>query len=114
MIRILDAPITRSQLQKIADDLFGDLVKGVIDVQRGMLAVGGELHADEEAILLQDGSKQHDLWGINLYPSIEGNDMIEYDSMINIRPAQGNHSRTVEDAATRTKILHLINYLITG
>ena len=114
MIRILKAPITRNELQKIADETFGDLVKGVVDIQQGTLAIGGELHADEEAILLENGSNQRDLWGINLYPSIEGDDMIEFDSMINVRPSQGNRSRSVEDAATRASILDLIHKLITG
>lgn len=114
MIRILKAPITRSELQKIADETFGDLVKGVVDIQQGTLAIGGELHADEEAILLENGSNQRDLWGINLYPSIEGDDMVEFDSMINVRPAMGNRSRTVEDTATRAKILGLIHTLIVG
>jgi len=112
MIRILKAPITRNELQKIADETFGDLVKGVVDIQQGTLAIGGELHADEEAILLENGSNQHDLWGINLYPSIEGDDMVEFDSMINVRPSQGNRSRTVEDAATKGKILGVIHTLI--
>ena len=77
-----------------------------------LIAIGAELHADEEALLLEDGSSQQDLWGINIYPSMQGEEMIEFDSMINIRPAQGNLSRTVEDTGTREKIIDLVNKLI--
>ncbi len=112
MIRILTVAIPRNELQKIADETFGDFVKGVIDVRRGVIAIGGELHADEEAFLLQDGSKQHDLWGINLYPSQQGESMIEFDSMINIRPSQGNRSLNVEDSAIRMKIIECVRTLI--
>ena len=112
MIRILRSAISRSDLQRIADESFGDLVKAVIDVHREVMAVGGELHADEEAALLEDGSRQQDLWGVNLYPSMEAEAMIEFDSLINIRPAHGNRSRTVEDETTRKTIIDLVNQLI--
>ena len=88
------------------------MVKVVVDTERGLLAVGGELHADEEATLLQDGSKQANLWGINLYPSLEGSNMVEFDSMINIRPSQGNRSRSVENESIRKKIFHVVAQLI--
>ena len=114
MIRILRSAISRSDLQRIADESFGDLVKAVIDVHREVMAVGGELHADEEAALLEDGSRQQDLWGVNLYPSMEAEAMIEFDSLINIRPARGNRSRTVEDETTRKTIIDLVNQLIVG
>ncbi len=67
--------------------MFGDLVKAVVDVERNIMALGGELHADEEALLLDDGSLQPHLWGINLYPSEYGDaGWLEFDSMINVRP----------------------------
>ena len=112
MVRIVKSPITRSELQKIAELSFGDMVKAVVDVDRGTMAIAGELHSDEESVLLQDGSKQHHLWGINLYPSLAGEAMIEFDSMINIRPSQGNRSRGVEDEIVRTKILQIVQRLI--
>ena len=112
MIRILRALISRAELQRVADESFADFVKAVVDLERGLLAIGGELHADEEATLLHDGSKQPNLWGINLYPSLEGSDMIEFDSMINIRPSQGNRSRLVEDEVVRKKIIDLVAKLV--
>ena len=77
------------------------------------MAVGGELHADEEATLIQDGSSQVDLWGINLYPE-ETEGWVEFDSMINVRPAQNNRSRSVEDTELRARILQLIDRLVIG
>ena len=65
------------------------------------MALGGELHADEEATLLEQGARQADLWGINIYPDLPADERIEYDSMINVRPAQGNRSRLVDDRAIR-------------
>ena len=82
------------------------MVKAVVDVKRNVLAIDAELHADLEKHLLENGSDQFDLWGINLY--FDG-DLVEFDSMINIRPAQGNRSRGVENEATRQKILEVVN-----
>jgi hypothetical protein len=111
-IRILTAPISLDEVRRMAREQFGDFVKAVVDVERGVMAVGGDLHADEEAVLLEDGARQADLWGINLYPDRVGADLIEFDSMINVRPAQGNRSRGVEDAGTRQKIQDIVRRLV--
>ena len=76
------------------------------------MAIGGELHADEEALLLQHGSRQADLWGINLYPERPAPAFIEFDSMINVRPSQGNRSRGVDDAAVRAQIRDIVARLV--
>ena len=108
-IEIVSAPIS---LQRAAQGQFGDFVKAVVDVGRGVMAIGGELHADEEALLLQDGARQVDLWGINLYPELPASTFIEFDSMINIRPSQGNRSRGVEDIAIRAQIQDIVTRLV--
>ena len=76
------------------------------------MALGGELHSDEEALLIDHGSLQRDLWGINLYPGSATTDRIEYDSMINVRPSQGNHSRGIEDATLRDAIRRIVDELV--
>ena len=96
----------------MAQARFGDMVKAVVDVDRGVMAVSGELHSDEEAMLLEDGSRQSDLWGINLYPNESGVDWIEFDSMINVRPSQGNRSRGVEDEDVREAIRRVVANLV--
>ncbi len=112
-IQIVREKIPRSSVAAVAEELFGDMVKAVVDVARGVLAIGGELHADEEAALLDDGSRQQDLWGINLYPAAAADeDWIEYDSMINVRPGQGNRSRDVEDPELRERIRELVATLV--
>ncbi|MCI0432571.1 MAG: DUF5674 family protein [Gemmatimonadetes bacterium] len=111
-LRIVRSPIRRSDLAVVAAAQFGDMVKAVVDVARRVAAIGGELHADGETALLDDGSSQSDLWGINLYPGERGENWIEYDSMINVRPAQGNRSRDVEDADTRARIRAIITSLV--
>nr|AQS30259.1 hypothetical protein [uncultured bacterium] len=111
-IRIITQPISRTELTEIAKERFGDLVKCVVDIEQGIMAVGGELHADEEALLLEQGSIQTNLWGINLYPDIQTDDWIEFDSMINIRPSQNNRSRGVDDTETKEKIINIVKQLI--
>ncbi len=112
-MKIIDKEITILELRKMAQETFGNMVKAVVDVKRKIMAVDAELHADEEAYLLENGSDQRDLWGINLYPEVSGADFIEFDSMINLRPAQGNRSRGVEDAKTQEKIRLIVSTLVT-
>jgi len=111
-LELITAPITLLRLKEIAEKRFGDMVKGVVDVEKQIMVLGGELHADEEAFLLESGSQQRDLWGINLYPGMGGADFLEFDSMINIRPSQNNRSRGVEDPAIRLKIETIVRKLV--
>ena len=104
--------IALSNLTAMAEALFGELAKAVVDIERGVMAVGGELHSDEEALLLEDGSLQQHLWGINLYPALPGADWIEFDSVINIRPSQGNRSRGVDNPETRRLITAIVERLV--
>ena len=89
-MQLIEEQIEKSALFELAKEHFGDLVKAVVDVEHQVMAVGGELHSDEEAFLIERGSRQQDLWGINLYPSKKGEEMIEFDSIINLRPSQNN------------------------
>lgn len=106
--------ITRAELRGMSEKMFGGMVKAVVDIEQHILAVDAEMHADEEARLLEAcGSKQEDLWGINFYPDNTGDDFIEFDSMINVRPRQGNRSRNVEDEQTREKIRSVVAGFVT-
>jgi hypothetical protein len=96
----------------MAEKMFGNLVKAVVDVEKGIMAIDAELHADAEAYLLENGSNQRNLWGINLYPEVHGDDFIEFDSMTNLRPSQGNRSRGVEDIKIKEQIKEVVNKLI--
>jgi hypothetical protein len=109
----LQHPISRSELGKIALNRFGNLVKAVVDLEKEVMVIDADLHADQESMLIGSGSKQADLWGINLYPEMSGKDFVEFDSMINLRPSSGNPSRGVEDPVIREKILSLVNRLVT-
>lgn len=111
-IQIIKNSITKAELQKIADAWGSDFVKGVVDVERGMMAIGGEFHADEEEALVAQGSKREDCWGINMFPEKSGEDWIEFDSLINIKPAQGNRSMSVEDHALQEHIVAVVNQLV--
>jgi len=111
-IQIIRHTITRQTLQQMAMQQFGDMVKAVVDVEQGVMAVGGELHSDEEAALLDQGSQHKHLWGINLYPDQPHPAWIEYDSMINVRPSQGNRSRSVEHVDIREAIIAIVRRLV--
>jgi hypothetical protein len=100
--------ISMPELQVLARARFGDMIKGVVDLERGILLLDADLHADQEASLLAEGSTQGHLWGINLYPDVAGEDWLEFDSMINLRPSFGNRSRGVDDPATRAAIAALV------
>lgn len=105
---IIDKTISNNELKEISKTIFGDMVKGVVDISREIIAIDAELHADLEAFLLESGSKQEYLWGINFYPEIEGEDFLEFDSMINIRPSQNNRSRSVDSEEIRNKITEIV------
>ena len=112
-MKIIKGPITLSELNDLAQHFFMTMVKAVVDVERAVMAIDAEMHADEEALLIQNGSKQENLWGINLYPENKGDGFIEFDSMINIKPRQNNRSRSVENSEVRSKIRDIVNVLVT-
>jgi hypothetical protein len=113
-VEIVRDAISLSRLTELSDLMFGGLVKAVVDVRLGLMVVGGELHSDEEALLISEGSTQTDLWGINLYPDQFGTpDSVEFDSMVNIRPGQGNRSRSVEDPEVQASILAIVARLVS-
>lgn len=109
---VIEGKITRPELSELAKKRFGDLVKAVVDIERCIIAVGGELHSDEEELLLNQGSNQSALWSINLYPDKFDHDFLEFDSVINLRPSQGNCSRDVIDEEIRQKIKDIIAQLV--
>lgn len=105
-------PIALDELHGLVPGRFRDFVKGVVDLRRGVLLIDADMHADQEAALLAEGSDQRDLWGINLYPQVDGPDWLEFDSMINLRPSFGNRSRGVDDASLRDAIRTLVDSLV--
>ena len=111
-IVLISDRIASSQLAELVDRFFTDMVKYVVDVERGIAAVGGELHADAEQLLLEDGSRQEDLWGANYYPDRDPDECVEFTSLINIRPAQGNPSMEIENDEIRDHVRSLTHQLI--
>jgi len=100
------------ELNQMARGLFGKMVKAVIDVDQEIIALDAELHSDLEALLLERGSQQENLWGINLYPEMMGDDFVEFDSMINLRPSLGSLSRGINNEEIRNKIMKIISKII--
>lgn len=104
--------ISKKELGKMAENMFGDLVKAVVDIEKEIMIVDAGLHADQEKEFLDNGSEQDNLWGINLYPSEEDEYFVEFDSMINLRPSYGNRSRGVDDKDVQKKIIEIVNNLV--
>lgn len=111
-MKIVTEKISLEEVRAIAKATFGNLVKAVIDIEQEIMVLGGELHSDEEAWLLENGSQQKNLWGINIYPELKGDEFIEFDSLINLRPSFGNQSRGVESQEIKERILKLVDKLI--
>lgn len=111
-MKILKEKIKLSELKKMTALMLGNLVKAVVDIKKEIMVVDAELHSDEEALLLKEGSKQEDIWGINIYPDLPVDQRIEFDSMINLRPRLGNRTRGVDNPEIRKKIESIVNKLI--
>lgn len=108
-MKTVDTSITVSELEKMAERMYGSMVKADVDIEREILLVDMDMHADGEAYLLEEGSRQVDLWGINLHPDKYGSDeFVEFDSMINIRPRQDNPTRDILDESIRKKIVEIV------
>jgi len=112
-IVVISSRIDPKMLARLVDLFFKDMVKYVVDIRRRVAAVGGELHADAEELLLESGSSQNDLWGANYYPGRGAEECIEYTSLINIQPSQGNPSMVVEDEKTR-ELVRELTFLLIG
>lgn len=107
-IRIIDQPISKAELTALAKEYYEDLIKGVVDIKRQVIALGGEMHADAEDVLLKNGSKQSDLWGFNILLDKAKEDCLMYESFINIRPRDNNKSLDVKDPVIRETMKHII------
>lgn len=111
-MKVVSKKISIAELRKMAKQMFGNLVKAVVDIEKEIMVVDGELHSDEEALLLQESSKQENLWGINIYPKIKDDNWIEFDSMINLRPSLKNLSRGIDNPVIKKKITKIVNKLV--
>jgi len=107
-IEVINNKITEPELREIAKDFYGDMIKGVVDIEREILAMGGEYHMDANIVLINKGSKQQNVWGFNWYFDKKGKKRIEYVSLINIRPKQGNRVMEVQSISLRDKMKTII------
>lgn len=109
---IIREKISIEEIKNMALNKFGNMVKAVVDVEKEFMAIDAELHADEEALLIENGSNQRNLWGINIYPDLNKEEWIEFDSMINLKPSQGNRTRGIDNPDIKEKIVKIIDDLI--
>ena len=111
-IKIIRKKVNNDELKEFAKKTFGEMVKAVVDIEKEIIAIGGELHADGNEKLLEEGSKQKNLWGINIYPGKSKDERIEFSALINIRPLLGNRSMEIQIPEIREKIKKIIDKLI--
>ena len=104
IVIVRDSRVEPAELRRLVLLFFEDMVKYVVDVERGVIGLGGDMHSDAEQLLLEDGSRQADLWGANYYPGRGREGCIEYTSLINIRPAAGNRSMEIQDPVVRERV----------
>ena len=107
-IFVVHEPVDRETLNALTKKWHHTLVKGVADIKTGLVALGGEWHIDANNKLIEEGSEQKNLWGFNIYPKEKGDEAIEYNSLINIRPLQGNRSMELTDEETRKAIRKVV------
>lgn len=112
--KIVTGSISVAELKTLAHEFYGDVIKAVVDTEQGIIGVGGEFHSEIEKLLIEKrGSKREDTWGINLLLEKTGDDFIEFDSMINLKPAFGNRTRSVEDPVVQQKIRGIVQRYVT-
>jgi len=112
-MKIIKDKIEISELKEMAKKMHDNLVKAMIDVEKEIMAVDAGLHADlMEFLIEKENSEPKNVWGINIFPDKSGEDLIEFDSMMNIKPALGNRTRGVDDENIRKKIIDIVNKLI--
>lgn len=112
-IKIVRMPITRADALEIGKEFYHDMIKGVVDIRKKIIALGGEYHMDANNVLMAEGnSSQENVWGFNIYPKRTGVEWIEYTALVNIRPAVGNRTMTVENKEIRETMRHIIESLI--
>ncbi|KKQ78230.1 MAG: hypothetical protein UT00_C0001G0115 [Parcubacteria group bacterium GW2011_GWA1_38_7] len=111
-IKIIRQKITKSELEDLAKEIYVEMVKGVADIERGIIALGGEWHMDANEVLIKDGSAQENLWGFNIYLNKPKEERLEYNSLINIRPKQSNKSMEIESEELKNKILEIVSNLV--
>ena len=109
IIKIVEGKITREELKNIAEETFKDMLKATVDIKKGSMAVGGELHIDSNDLLIKSGSNQTDVWGLNIYPEKEGEEFLEFNSLINIKPTHGNRSADIQNDVIKTKIASIVS-----
>jgi Protein of unknown function (DUF5674) len=112
-MKIIDSKITLEELKQMSTKMFNELVKAVVDIEKEIMVVDADLHSDQEELLLEMGSAQGNLWGINFHPhKFPAQNWIEFDSMINLRPSWGNKSRGVDDPQIQEKIIKIVTKLV--
>jgi hypothetical protein len=108
MIILLSEKASKNEIKAMLDE-YGNMIKIAVDIRRKMLAGGGEMHADCEQVLLENGCEQEDIWGANWYP---GDQRVEFEALINIRPHLGNRGMLIQNQEIRDTVEAVTRYIL--
>ena len=111
-IIILDHKINIEEVKKLADFWYGTMIKGTVDIESGRVALGGDYHIESSEILTSSGSKFEDIWGFNIRFEENEDGVLEFDSMVNIKPNLGNRSRSINNQEIIKKVTEIIKKFI--
>jgi len=112
-IKIIKEEISLQEVKKMAEDQYGDMIKAVVDIEKGIMAIGGELHSDANELLIEkEGCSQENVWGINIYPDESRDKCIVFNSLINVKPLSNNRTLGVENEEVRDRIKKIVDKLI--
>ena len=107
-IKILDKKISINEVKKLADIWYGTMIKGAVDIEGGRVALGGDYHIEDSELLTSTGSKFEDIWGFNIRFEENLDGVLEFDSMVNIKPNFGNRSRNIGNEEIIKKATEII------
>ena len=107
-IIIVETTMSLVNVREVAKEFYVEMIKGVADIEREIIALGGEYHIDANNVLLDRGSQQSDLWGFNVHLEKENDEWIECRSLINIRPAAGNIGMLIEDPSLEQRVRSIV------
>jgi hypothetical protein len=108
MVHLIKSKATSKQVSEMLKSL-GHYIKVAVDIERGILAGGGVMHADCEQLLIESGSKQKNVWGGDWHPKDK---RIEFESLIIIRPRQNNRSMKIQDSKIKDAVERIIRDLL--
>ncbi len=108
-IQILEKPVSMDYVRELAVEWYGTMIKGTVDIAKNKVAIGGKYHVESCELLVEGGGDHTNVWGFNIRFEEDQNGILEFDSLVNIKPSLGNKSRSVENPEIIKKATEIIH-----